>query len=400
LLQPLIILFFVHWLWHRLDLSLDAVVKYFASGFFICTSICILFEMLASALASILVFVASLLGALGMVLLGAIKIDEILTEGGDDDTSAAESNLHSPKGYLIAIALLAAFLNAFLVAALVEEIGKYLCFWMVEHPDLDHETTSILLAPLESPGATNPEGASEGEDEEKSKLRLRDLNSRPTPIEPIKAPAPSLVSRGTAITIAMVTTALGFACAENLLCELPIGSEALCLMDPWLSFFPDLIPHFLPQNSFFEDVFVYSPPGLDQEISTLIVRCLFPIHPLAAALQSTGVARRDIERDRSWQVGRIIWPGFILHGSFDFALMAYSQIVEILSPEEEKTEPPQSGAGTEEALQASAFMVSMVMLIPLIGMLYYFRTAWAQRERLEALDREGVLAALSTKTEL
>lgn len=145
------------------------------------------------------------------------------------------------------------------------------------------------------------------------------------------------------------------------------------------------------------DVFVYSPPGLDQEISTLIIRCLFPIHPLAAALQSIGVVKRDIEHDRSYQVGRIIFPGWILHGSFDFALMAYSQISNILHPDNDGDTTtdtttgnvPRSDTGqeTEEELQSSAFMVSMVMLIPLIGMLCYFKMAWAQRERLEVLDR-------------
>ena len=121
----------------------------------------------------------------------------------------------------------------------------------------------------------------------------------------------------------------------------------------------------------------------------MIIRCVFPIHPLAAALQSIGVVRREIERNRSSQVGRIIFPGWILHGSFDFALMAYSQIVSILSPDGENTEPPdESDAETEKELQTSGIMVSVVTLIPLLGMLFYFKMAWAQRDRLEELDRE------------
>lgn len=68
--------------------------------------------------------------------------------------------------------------------------------------------------------------------------------------------------------------------------------------------------------------------------------------------------------------------------------MAYSQIAALLSPEEGTTEAPKSDDESEVEVQTSACMVSMVMLIPLIGMLFYYRSAWAQRDRLEALDRE------------
>lgn len=217
LVQPLAILFFVHWLWHRLDLSLDAVVKYFASGFFLCTSICMLYEMVVSALTSILIFLVSLLGMLGLLLAGEIDADEMLAEADGSDDRVGSQRL-APMGYMISITLLTAFLNAFLVAALVEEIGKYLCFWMVEHPDMENDK-ALFLPPMDSLGAEDLSVPLEGE---KSKLQIRDPNSRPTPCEPIKVPAPSLVSRGSAITIAMVTTALGFACAENLLCTFPL----------------------------------------------------------------------------------------------------------------------------------------------------------------------------------
>jgi hypothetical protein len=84
----------------------------------------------------------------------------------------------------------------------------------------------------------------------------------------------------------MVTVALGFACAENL--------------------------HY---------VFVYSPPGLDMEIITLVVRCMFPVHPLCAALQSIGVCRRELEQQQLPTVqrdglGRIIFPAYMLQPRF------------------------------------------------------------------------------------
>lgn len=168
-----------------------------------------------------------------------------------------------------------------------------------------------------------------------------------------------------------------------------------------ISFLRDTFTHTKHQPT--TDVFVYSPPGLEAEISTLIIRCLFPIHPLAAALQSIGVVKRDIEHDRRYQVGQIVFPGWILHGAFDFALMAYSQISIILHPDDDDDDTTNStntgmaprsdnGEETEEELQSSAFMVSMVMLIPLIGILCYFKMAWAQRERLEVLDRQRGVA--------
>ena len=88
----------------------------------------------------------------------------------------------------------------------------------------------------------------------------------------------------------MVSTALGFACCENLVY-----------------------------------IFIYSPPSLDNQISTLLARSFFPVHPLCAAIQSIGVCRRDLEGDKRYGLGRIILPAFVLHGSFDFVLMLASE---------------------------------------------------------------------------
>jgi PrsW family intramembrane metalloprotease len=149
---------------------------------------------------------------------------------------------------------------------------------------------------------------------------------------------------------------LGFACAENLLY-----------------------------------VFVYTPPGLNQEISTLIVRCLFPIHPLAAAIQSLGVCRRELENDSSTQVGRILFPAWLLHGAFDFFLMAYSLIAKILSEPDSDggTTPSTTRTGNlpEQESISSTVVVSCVMIIPLMAVYFYFKNAWDQRDRLEELDK-------------
>merc|ERR1712161_130689 len=93
---------------------------------------------------------------------------------------------------------------------------------------------------------------------------------------------------GSAITVAMVSVALGFACCENLMY-----------------------------------VFVYSTTSLGVEISTLVARSFFPVHPLCAAIQSIGVCKRDLEVTKKIGIGRIISPAVLLHGSFDFVLMVW-----------------------------------------------------------------------------
>jgi PrsW family intramembrane metalloprotease len=392
-------MYFVHWVWNCLDLSMDAVIKYFASGFFLCTGMSILYEMILSLLASAAMFLVTMIGAIGLILIG--NDSNVITfqqagddgfENDDDDHDILEGlmkpTVHLPVPFSFVLAIVTAFVNAFLVAALVEEISKYLSFYMVEHPDLERD--SVVLLPRSDPSktsntdrssndATDVDGDVADEANELSKLVMAGDNNNNVSavtyneeVELIASPVASLASTGAATTIAMVATALGFACAENLLY-----------------------------------VFAYTPPGLDAELSTLMIRCLFPIHPLAAGLQSIGVVRRDLERDASVGVGRIILPAWILHGSFDFSLMAFSLVSQIISKSKATTDKGGTsvlfdsifstilssvsvgeGTATEET-EASSFVISFVFIIPVIGAFYYFHEAWAQRERLEALDRRN-----------
>jgi hypothetical protein len=95
-------------------------------------------------------------------------------------------------------------------------------------------------------------------------------------------------------------------------------------------------------------------------------------------------------------VGKIIFPAWLLHGSFDFSLMAYSMIAKLLSPSDDNTSgesasnssPPVGEENVDEDADSSMIMVSCVMLIPLFGVIFYFKEAWDQRERLEELDKE------------
>jgi len=99
-----------------------------------------------------------------------------------------------------------------------------------------------------------------------------------------------------------------------------------------------------------------------------------PIHPIAAAIQSIGVCRRDLEQDSSHQLGRIILPAVMLHGTFDFVLWfldflagdQYSSFWALLS----------WGAGA---------------FITMAGVAYFLRETLAQRKRLEQLDRANTV---------
>ena len=155
----------------------------------------------------------------------------------------------------------------------------------------------------------------------------------------VPAPSKTLNGRGAAITVAMVAIALGFACCENLVY-----------------------------------IFIYNGSDLETKIAVLMLRSLFPIHPLAAAIQSIGVCRYDIENDRRFGVGRSILPAVLLHGSFDLAIMIASFLVAV-NPDDENFEEK-----AETASLATSFAIF------LLGVVYYLFQSRAQRKRLDELD--------------
>jgi RsiW-degrading membrane proteinase PrsW (M82 family) len=177
-----------------------------------------LFKIVVSAVASIVTFVFGL---------SVVSTDSNLLDQFDDDPkqAAKEVVLHYP-----AIFVLYNFLNAFVVAALVEEMVKYFGYRMVVTPDLLPGDAAPAPAGPDGAGA-GPHGAEAGPDG--AEAGLVDGSA-----------AKGLASTGAGVTVAMVSTALGFACCENLMY-----------------------------------VFVYSPPSLGVEISTLLARSLFPVHP-------------------------------------------------------------------------------------------------------------------------
>lgn len=340
-----------------MDLSLDAVIKYFACGFFVCTSGALVYEWLVSKVTQESIALINRLGTKGLVLFA----DH--THHPADEDVYLHGYVGYPLWYQLTIASLTAFVNAFFVAGMTEEICKYLCFWMVEHPDLELENRVIL--PVSSVRCETDQHSrkSDHEDTEITRLLSQDQSTRLSTSDPeqqiVFAPTASLVSIGEAITVAMITLALGFTCAENLLY-----------------------------------IFVYTSRSFSAEIGTLYVRCLFPIHPMTAALQSIGVCRRDLEKDSSVGIGRILLPAWFLHGFFDFSLMAYANITQILDRRNHSfasNHPPEIEPGGGESVdtdEGEPFLV-YVMIVPFVAMMYFLNESFNQRERLEQLDKEN-----------
>ena len=137
-----------------------------------------------------------------------------------------------------------------------------------------------------------------------------------------------------------------------------------------------------------------SPPGIGTQISTLIARSLFPVHPLCAAIQSIGVCKRDLEGNRRFGLGRILFPAILLHGSFDFVLMvsAYFQerenIIEgndddgISEPSPSPSPSPDDDGSIGDQLPA---LISGLVFV-ITGYIYYVVQSRAQNRRLTTMD--------------
>jgi len=328
LLQPTILLYIIYWSGNRFDISLDAIIKYFASGFVICTGMAFIYEILVSTFISLIVLVSAIIGSFFFYdddpgkLWDESSPSDAITGNNDNDNDNDNNNFE------LFLQIFSAFLNAFIVAALVEEISKYLCYWMMEHPD----------------------------------LQLHDNNDNND----------TIVSKSAAITIAMTTTALGFSCSENLMY-----------------------------------VFVYTPPGIQSEIATLVARSIVPLHPLVAAIQSIGVCYRELEmrttskngNANTMYMGRILFPAWFIHGLFDFVLF----VLAIMYGDDDnnnnnnnnnndegngdKNADGKDDGDLDEENGIPAFSIAIGIFV--VALIYYIVQANAQRKRLMQQEAGG-----------
>lgn len=360
--QSFLVLYVVHWLFHKSDLSLDAVIKFFAAGFVIAVPSAVFFE-------GILV---------NIILISAWTIFELCQSLiGDDFAMWMASN------YKV-IWVLGELFNAYIVAAVTEELCKYYTFRCVEHPDL------IFLTGLDR--KSHDEHAADGglTSYPFSGHKVSDLNrnksfdTQRSHEEKLKRMLPSTNTteefyedendvrtyrqKAAAVTTGMISVAVGLACAENMMYVFLLGGAR-----------GNSVPEH--RGDVYEDWIV------------LLFRSVFPIHALAAALQSTNMVRKFVEGSLSNNhrigVGRIILPAVILHGTFDAILMGINVYVE--SAWDVYLEENEGRIGDGEPYNPTHVNFAAwcsICLVTLIGLLWYIGEHRDQQARLLVLEEE------------
>eukprot|EP00978_Attheya_sp_CCMP212_P010607 scaffold25783_cov34-Attheya_sp.AAC.1 len=316
--QSFIVIYVVHWLFHKSDLSLDAVIKFYAAGFIIAVPTAFILEGI----------VVNIMLSVAYGLYFILEVCE------------AKSALYWVDSHYRLEWFLGEMINAFIVAAAMEELCKYYTFRMVEHPDLLFLTGLDRVAQdghLQMGGAIRyPYGSHKVSEnnadpdtldvaESKKQASRIQGNTRGKPMkqrggalgnfqgfEPedefpednddIRTPR----QRAAAVTTAMISVAVGLACAENFLYVFVLGGSE--------------------ENS-------DQKHGYMEAFMVLLFRSIFPVHALAAALQSINVIRKFVEDDSSdgghrVGVGRIVFPAVLMHGSFDAILMTINVYIE------------------------------------------------------------------------
>lgn len=350
-LQAFAVMYVVHWGWHRYDLSIDAVIKYFAAGFLLCTSMAFGVELMELFLFRLIVMgVVSVLGVEQVEDNGYSRYLQStgLDRGGNHARSLAEDADilqgffdRQPVARIIYI-----LLSSFIFAGLVEELCKYFGFVMVDHPDFcsEHElskaksTISTQLSRCRSVQSDDVESSYNSEQEVPDAIASFEPSMQNRSLSSIRA----------GVTVAMVSVALGFSCCENIL-----------------------------------HIFVYNRSSLQSQITTLIAKSLFPVHPISAAIQSIYVCRRDLEKDSSIGLGRIVLPSLLFHGTYDFALL-------FISDSWKRSQASQyfySGDNQQSLETIMTVCISFVIL--LCGGLCYVVQSQRQYGRLDQLSRSS-----------
>jgi hypothetical protein len=207
--HALIFLALVHWPYHRTDVSVDALLKYFLSGFLLATTLAITWELV----------LALLLRAFMSIVFAILGIDVAFDTDGYQGMIGFGTASLSYHDYLQAFAnehpifhTIYLLVNTYCVAALVEEVCKYFGYRMVDHIDVwSNEDVQKAVA------VGIPEGFVEHEEARQPAPFTGEQQPETVPADsPVEAPNRTLKSIGAATTVSMVAVALGFACFENL----------------------------------------------------------------------------------------------------------------------------------------------------------------------------------------
>ena len=131
-----------------------------------------------------------------------------------------------------------------------------------------------------------------------------------------------------------------------------------------------------------------------QEWLVLFFRSIFPVHALAAAMQSVNMIRKFVECDEDHHhrigVGRIILPAVIMHGSFDAVLLGINVYIEsawdtYLEQNEGNVDPENPPYNAVVVNIIAWFSITLVMVL---GFAWYYRENRMQRTRLIYLEEK------------
>lgn len=174
--------------------------------------------------------------------------------------------------------------------------------------------------------------------------------------------------KAAAVTTGMISVAVGLACAENFLYVFVLGGA---------------------QESDDEH-----SGDVTEEWIVLLFRSIFPIHALAAAMQSVNMIRKFVECTDHNQhrigVGRIILPAVILHGTFDAILLSINVFMESSWDRYyEENGGNNDGDGTPyNPVILNLVAWASIIFIMLVGILWYYRENRSQQVRLKLLEEQ------------
>ena len=369
-LQSFLVIWVVHWIFHKSDLSLDAVIKFFAAGFVIAVPSAFFFE---GVLVNFTLSSAYMVYGLGDFM-GGEGFAEWITQ------------------HYRLLWIVVEIFNAYVVAAVTEELCKYYTFRCMEHPDL------LFLTGLVS--TTQDERAMEGgvvkypfsshqvqrtnmknpydddasaysrssRNSHRSKGKNADLDSEEE-FDEDEQDVRTYRQKAAAVTTSMICVAVGLACAENFLYVFLLGGtgdmeDGASAMDGYL-----------------------------QEWIVLFFRSVFPVHALAAAMQSVNMIRKFVETEdvngHRIGVGRIILPAVIMHGSFDAVLLGINFFIETSWDDymnENDGEVAEGDSSPYNPVLVNIIAWLSIVLVMLVGFLWYYNENRSQRLRLIELE--------------
>lgn len=370
--QAFLVLYVIHWIFHKSDLSLDAVIKFFAAGFVIAVPTAFFLEGL---LVNILLAATYSLYGIVEWIRGEVFIEWVV------------------EHYRF-LWILGELINAYIVAGITEELCKYYTFRSVEHPDLvfltglnrrEQSTDAVVGGVVHYPYGSHQVQKLNRSNSFESVSSNRSSRSNRSTVS-TKSDTQAWIDRtstdeeffedendvrthrqkAAALTTGMISVAVGLACAENFLYVFLLGGTG-------------------------------SEGAIKEEWIVLFFRSIFPIHALAAAMQSINMIRKFVEcssdaNDHRIGVGRIILPAVLLHGSFDAVLLGINVYIESAW---DSYLDANGGKAEEGVLPYNPVIVNTVAWlsitsIMILGITWYYREHKDQKRRLKMLEQEEI----------